>query len=249
MVLPDIVDALGGAYDRSSVDDFGSVWSEGAEAGLFRAYCWAGGPTSAGIYPYLGRGRLRIRRRWLGGKSAGGAGSTRLYRVSRGDDLDVESALFLSPRFSFFIGGSSLSLMFLRGLRRYGFTQSRLDALGRYWRAVCRHGPCGPVQSLELLVHWIPPDLYGFYRWVMDVLELLNGFVKQVVITRRDTTLLSWANWLRGDLVAVTQFLAFVGSFLPQEAELDLLPISGRELMPVLGSPLLVAWMVGPGMR
>ena len=33
--------------------------------------------------------------------------------------------------------------------------------------------------------------------------------------------------------VAVTQFLAFVGSFLPEEAEMDLPPVSGRVLMEV----------------
>ena len=32
----------------------------------------------------------------------------------------------------------------------------------------------------------------------------------------------------------VTQFLAFVGSFITQEAEIDLPPISGRELMEVV---------------
>ena len=75
------------------MDEFWSVWSEGAEAGLFQAYCRAGGPT-AGAHTYIGRGRLRIRRRRLGGKCGGGAGSSRLYRVSRGDDLDVESAQY-----------------------------------------------------------------------------------------------------------------------------------------------------------
>ena len=57
-------------------------FSEGAEAGLFQAYFRAGGLAAAGAHAYLGRGRLRIRRRRLGGKSAGGAGSGRLYRIS-----------------------------------------------------------------------------------------------------------------------------------------------------------------------
>ena len=30
--------------------------------------------------------------------------------------------------------------------------------------------------------NWIPPDLHGFYRWVFDSLEVLNGFLKQVVV-------------------------------------------------------------------
>ena len=49
--------------------------------------------------------------------------------------------------------------------------------------------------------------------------------------------------------VTVTQFLAFVGSFLPQEAEIDLPPISGRELMEVARAKKSTCWMVGPGMR
>ena len=130
-----------------------------------------------------------------------------------------------------------------------------------------------------------------FLSVVMDAMELLNGFVQQVVIARRGAWLLSWASWLREDLgsgtyawlrrdfvslpfflvvkhhvaqtsrilvephlidaecrkawmpffcraghpeVTVTQFLAFVDSFLPQEAEIDLPPISGRELMEVV---------------
>ena len=57
--------------------------------GLFRAYCRAGGPVAGCAQRYLGRGRLRVRRRRLGGRSVGGAGSSKLYRVSQGDDVDV----------------------------------------------------------------------------------------------------------------------------------------------------------------
>ena len=49
------------------------------------------------------------------------------------------------------------------------------------WGAVCRHGPCGPIASLQPWEDWVPPDLHGFYRWVFDSLEVLNGFVRQVV--------------------------------------------------------------------
>ena len=104
------------------------------------------------------------------------------------------------PRCSCFAGGSNLSLMFPR---RSGGTGS----LSLFWvrclgfgGSVCRHGPCGPVQTLKPWVHSIPPDLHGFYRWVMDAMEQLDGFVKKVVIALRDTRLLSWANCLREDL-------------------------------------------------
>ena len=60
------------AYDCASVDDFWDVWSAGAEEGLFRAYCRAGGPVAGGAQRYLGRGRLRVRRRRSGGRSVGG---------------------------------------------------------------------------------------------------------------------------------------------------------------------------------
>ena len=50
---------------------FGVSGVRGAEAGIFRAYCWVGGPTSAGTHAYLRRGRLRICRRRSGGKSVG----------------------------------------------------------------------------------------------------------------------------------------------------------------------------------
>ena len=74
----------------------------------------------------------------------------------------------------------------LKGVRSKGFTHSRWDALLRYWGAVCRHGPCGPISSLHPWDNWVPPDLHGFYKRVFDSLEVLNGFLRQVVVSRRD---------------------------------------------------------------
>ena len=88
----------------------------------------------------------------------------------------------------------------LIGIRSKGFTQSRLDALLGYWGAVCRHGPCGPISSLHPWDNWIPPDLHGFYKWVFDSLEVLNGFLKQVVVSRRDVGVRKWTRWLREDV-------------------------------------------------
>ena len=42
--------------------------------------------------------------------------------------------------------------------------------------------------------------MHGFYRWVFDSIELLNGFLRQVVITRRDEGIRKWKVWLREDL-------------------------------------------------
>ena len=82
--VPDnVVLALRDAASKSDVDDFWSIWSQNAEAGLFRAYALAGG-----------RGLLRIRNRRLGGRAAVGRGSSRLYRVSQGDDVDVHCAQY-----------------------------------------------------------------------------------------------------------------------------------------------------------
>ena len=39
-----------------------------------------------------------------------------------------------------------------------------------------------------------------FYKWVFDSLGLLNGFLKQVVVSRRDLGIRKWVNWLREDL-------------------------------------------------
>ena len=36
--------------------------------------------------------------------------------------------------------------------------------------------------------------------WIFDSLGLLNEFVRQVVTSRKDSGLCSWANWLREDL-------------------------------------------------
>ena len=94
VVPEEVVLALGDAVSRSSVDDFWSIWSSNAEAGLFRAYSQAGGPTVAGSSAFLGRGLLRIRSRRLGGRAAGGTVSSRLYWVCHDDDVDKHCAQY-----------------------------------------------------------------------------------------------------------------------------------------------------------
>ena len=86
----------------------------------------------------------------------------------------------------------------LKGIWNRGFCQSRWNALLGFWEAVCRHGPCGPISSLYPWDKWIPPDLHGFYRWVFYSLEVLNGFLKQVVVSNRDIGIRKWVRWLRG---------------------------------------------------
>ena len=168
VVPEEVVLALRSAVSGSSVDDFWSTWSRNAEAGLFRAYSNAGGPTEAGSSAFLGRGLLRIRYRRLGGRAAGGKISCRLYRVSHGDEVDVHCAQYfvnfsLSPVLLFRRRLKSV-VDVLKGIRSKGFTESRWDALLRYGGAVCRHGPCGPISSLHPWDNLIPPDLHGFHK-------------------------------------------------------------------------------------
>ena len=90
----DVVLALRDAISRSAVDDFWAIWCKGAEEGLFRAYSKAGGPTEAGNSAFLGRGLLRIRSRRLEGRAVGSRGSSRLYRASQSDDVDMHCAQY-----------------------------------------------------------------------------------------------------------------------------------------------------------
>ena len=73
---------------------FGLFGVGSAEAGLFRAYSKAGGPTEAGSAAFLGRGVLRIRNRRLGGRAVGSRGSSRFFRASQGDEVDVHCAQY-----------------------------------------------------------------------------------------------------------------------------------------------------------
>ena len=72
--------------------------------------------------------------------------------------------------------------------------------LQRIWAAVCRHGPCGPICSLDPWNGWVSPYLHGFYKWIFDALDVLNDFTRQVVVSRRVAGLHKWSDWLREDL-------------------------------------------------
>ena len=125
-VVPnDVVLALRDAVSRSAVDDFWSIWNSNAEAGLFRAYSLAGGPTAAGSSAFLGRSLLRIRSRRLGGRAVGGTGSSRLYRACQNDEVDKHCAQFfinssLSPVLLFRRRLKSVADV-LKGIRSKGF--------------------------------------------------------------------------------------------------------------------------------
>ena len=172
-----------------------------------------GGPAAAGSSAFLGRGLLRLRSRRLGGRAAGGTVSSWLYRVCHDDDVDKHCAQYFvnsspSPVLLFRRRLKSVADV-LKGIQNKGFALSRWDALVGFWGAVCRHGPCGPLSSLRPWDSGIPPDLHGFYKWVFDSLELLNGFLRQVVISRRDVGIHKWTRpyvWLRPDFVPPSPF-------------------------------------------
>ena len=66
----------------------------------------------------------------LGGRTVGGTGSSRLYRVCQDDAVEKHCVLFR--------GRLKSVADVLKGIRSLLFTQSRWDALLRYWGAVCR---------------------------------------------------------------------------------------------------------------
>ena len=132
--------ALRDAISRSA-DDFWAIWCKSAEECLFRAYSKAGGPTEAGNSAFLGRGLLRIRSRRLGGRAVGSRGSSRVFRASQADDVDMHCAQYfvnssLAPVVLFRSRLKSVADV-LKGIRSRVFTQSRWDALLGFWDAVC----------------------------------------------------------------------------------------------------------------
>ena len=74
---------------NKEVDAAWNLWCSEAEAGLLRGYTKVGGHLSASTESCIGRGKLRIRTRRLGGRSAG-----RIYRTDHSDPVDVSSSGF-----------------------------------------------------------------------------------------------------------------------------------------------------------
>ena len=171
------------------MDDFWSIWSRSAEAGFVRAYCRAGGPIAAGSpkrpaacsWWVFWRAELLV-----AGDRVGCIGLVRRMRLM----CTVLSTL--------------LNLLSLRMCSRVSAIRVLLSLGGMlfwgYWGAVCRHGPCGPISSLDPWDMWIPPDLQRFLQVGFDSLEVLNGFIKQVVDNRRNVVVRKWTRWLREDL-------------------------------------------------
>ena len=114
-----------------------------------------------------------------------GRGARRLYRVSQGDEVDVHCAQYfvnssLAPVLLFRRRRKSVADV-LQGIGMHGFTQSRWDALLRYWGAVCRHSPCGPISTFIPGVIGFLLNCMASVRGVFDSLESLPNFTRKVV--------------------------------------------------------------------
>ena len=118
---------------------------------------------------FLGRGRLRIRSRRLGGRAVGGMSSSRLYRVSQGDEVDSNCA-------QFFVN-SSLSpvLLFRRRLKSVAdvlkvFGVKGLPSLdGTLWLGIGR--------GYVVMVHAVPFLLFilGIFGFTLICMVFIGG--------------------------------------------------------------------------
>ena len=113
--------------------------------------------------------------------------------------LSSLSTLLFLPCYSF-VGVSNLLQMFLRvfGVKDSPSLVGMLSlGIGMLYVVMVR-----VVLFLHFIPgkNWVPPDLHGFYKWVFDSLEVLDGFLRQVVVSRRDDGIRRWNRWLREDL-------------------------------------------------
>ena len=141
VVPPDAVLALRDAFGRSDVDGFWTIWSKTAEAGLFNAYCRA--PLLLAVLPfweeacYVFVAGVLEAQLWVAVVLADCIGLVMVMMWMRRVHLPLLTLLLL--QFSSFVGVLSRLPDVLRGIMRHGFTGG----------AVCRHGPCGPLSSLD----------------------------------------------------------------------------------------------------
>ena len=153
-----------------------------------------------------GRGSIGRGKHTLCAGTLGGWCKDRIYRTDHSDPVDVATAVFfinstLSRILRFRRRMNSVGDV-LEDMKDHGFTDDRWTALLNRWSAVTRHGPVGPISSCQPWTNSIPPDLYGFYKWVVDALSLLNVFVHKVVDGRRASRILAWFNWIREEFLS-----------------------------------------------
>ena len=222
----------------------------GAEEGLFRAYCRAGGPTAAGIDAFFGSSAVRVRRRRLGGNSVGGG--------CQGDVVDASSAQFfvnssLAPVLLFPWRLKSATDV-LEGIRQHGFTQTGWDALQKYWEGGVSSGPLwAGAQNGNL--GWLdsPGSSWllqmGFrgtspYLVLKDPVDQTSRILVEPHLTDAEFRN-AWMPFSVGQVILSSQwisFSAFVDPFLHLEAVLDLPRITGQDLVDTAGAEKSTPW-------
>ena len=161
---------LGDAFDGSDVDDFWSVWSKSllrrvslvhvvglvvslllAVVPFWEEFCYGfvAGVLEAGL--------------WVAVVLVGFLGSVKVMRSMRCLPHTLVNSS-LAPVLLFRRLLKSVADV-LAGIKQHGFTQTRWDALQGYCSVLCRHGPCGPICSLDPWVGWISPRL----AWLLQM--------------------------------------------------------------------------------
>ena len=191
------------------------TWSTAAECALAVAFREAGGPVPLGGLDG-GRGRARFWTVSLGGKSM------RRYRPSLVDPLDAtEMHLFRSQSIAPLLTVKKrlrCVACLLSAIIRDGYTLMRGLELDRQRSCVMRSGPVGCLDWVSL-EEGPRIGLLGFQARVGEALDAITDFVKRIVVSRKDSAVQGWRNWiledplvhpywwLRSDLVPPAPFL------------------------------------------
>ena len=128
-VLCEVREQLFIACNSYDVDASWCLWSREAEACLARAYLTAGGPALLSPGCYVGRGKLSLRTKRLGGRCR-----DRIYRMNRADEFDVTH--------SGFFANSSLAPV-LRFRRRFEMYLKVLGSMGSLTLVLLLYGILG----------------------------------------------------------------------------------------------------------
>ena len=192
-------DAAGidGALLDRDVDLAWDTWSVAAESALADAFREAGGPVPFGGLKG-GRGRARFWTVSLGGKNM------RRYRPSAVDPTDATEAHLFRSRSIAPLLTLKKKLRYvaclLSAINRDGYTLARGLELDEQWSGVMRAGPVGCL-DWAALEEGPRAGLLGFQASVGEALDAITDFVKKVVVSRKESAIRDWRNWIMEDPV------------------------------------------------
>ena len=173
----------------------GSIWSSAAGRALVDAFQRSGGPVPIqGLS--LGRGKACLCTVSIGGKSA------RRYRPDASDPVDATEVHMYRCRSIAPLRAFKERLRCVESLisaiERDGFTLSRGLELHRQWSCIVGNGP---VRCLdwETLVTGPDAGMLGFQTRVRAAIDSVTEFVKLVVVSRRQSAIRGWRNWILED--------------------------------------------------